>query len=165
MADNNELERTLWAAADKLRNNMDAAQYKHVVLGLIFLKYISDAFNDLHGKLKAGNGEFEGADPEDRDEYLAKNIFFVPEKARWQFLQDHAKQPEIGKLVDEAMEAIEKINPTLKGVLPQIYADADLNKQRLGELIDLIATIGFNQDGHTSKDLLAYGRGLPLRDD
>ena len=154
MADNNELERTLWAAADKLRNNMDAAQYKHVVLGLIFLKYISDAFNDLHGKLKAGNGEFEGADPEDRDEYLAKNIFFVPEKARWQFLQDHAKQPEIGKLVDEAMEAIEKINPTLKGVLPQIYADADLNKQRLGELIDLIATIGFNQDGHTSKDLL-----------
>ena len=154
MAENNELERTLWAAADKLRNNMDAAQYKHVVLGLIFLKYISDAFNDLHEKLKEGKGEFEGADPEDRDEYLAHNIFFVPEKARWQFLQDRAKQPEIGKIVDEAMEAIEKINPPLKGVLPQIYADPDLSKQRLGELIDLIATIGFNQDGHQSQDLL-----------
>jgi type I restriction enzyme M protein len=154
MAENNELEKTLWAAADKLRNNMDAAQYKHVVLGLVFLKYISDAFNDLHEKLKKGEGEFEGADPEDRDEYLAHNIFFVPEKARWQFLQDRAKQPEIGKLVDEAMEAIEKINPPLKGVLPQIYADPDLSKQRLGELIDLIATIGFNQDGHQSKDLL-----------
>ncbi|MEN6332416.1 MAG: class I SAM-dependent DNA methyltransferase [Smithella sp.] len=154
MADNNELERTLWAAADKMRNNMDAAQYKHVVLGLIFLKYISDAFNDLHERLKEGKGEFEGADPEDRDEYLAHNIFFVPEKARWQFLQDRAKQPEIGKLVDESMEAIEKINPPLKGVLPQIYADPDLNKQRLGELIDLIGTIGLMQDAGKSQDLL-----------
>lgn len=83
MADNNELEKTLWAAADKLRNNMDAAQYKHIVLGLIFLKYISDAFNDLHEKLEEGKGEFEGADPEDRDEYLTHNIFFVPQKVRW----------------------------------------------------------------------------------
>ena len=91
MADNNELEKTLWAAADKLRSNMDAAEYKHIVLGLIFLKYISDAFNDLYNKLKAGKGEFEGADPEDADEYLAHNIFFVPEKARWQYLQDRAK--------------------------------------------------------------------------
>lgn len=154
MTDNNELEKTLWAAADKLRNNMDAAQYKHVVLGLIFLKYISDAFNDLHEKLKEGEGEFEGADPEDRDEYLSYNIFFVPEKARWQYLQDRAKQPEIGKLLDDAMDAIEKINPSLKGVLPQIYADPDLNKQRLGELIDLIATIGFRQDSGKSQDLL-----------
>jgi type I restriction enzyme M protein len=154
MAENNELEKTLWAAADKLRSNMDAAEYKHVVLGLIFLKYISDAFNDLYGKLNAGQGEFEGADPEDADEYRAYSIFFVPEKARWQYLQDRAKQPEIGKLVDEAMDAIEKLNPSLKGVLPQIYADPDLNKQRLGELIDLIGTIGFNQDGHTAKDLL-----------
>ena len=88
MADNNELERTLWAAADKMRSNMDAAEYKHVVLGLIFLKYISDAFNDLYEKLKEGKGEFEGADPEDADEYLAHNIFFVSEKARWQYLQD-----------------------------------------------------------------------------
>ena len=154
MAENNELEKTLWAAADKLRSNMDAAEYKHIVLGLIFLKYISDAFNDLYEKLKEGQGEFEGADSEDADEYRAYNIFFVPEKARWQYLQDRAKQPEIGKLVDDAMDAIEKINPSLKGVLPQIYADPDLNKQRLGELIDLIGTIGFNQDGHTSKDLL-----------
>jgi type I restriction enzyme M protein len=154
MAENNELEKTLWAAADKLRSNMDAAEYKHIVLGLIFLKYISDAFNDLYENLKEGKGEFEGADPEDSDEYRAYNIFFVPEKARWQYLQDRAKQPEIGKMVDDAMDAIEKINPSLKGVLPQIYADPDLNKQRLGELIDLIGTIGFNQDGHTSKDLL-----------
>jgi type I restriction enzyme M protein len=154
MADNNELERTLWAAADKLRSNMDAAEYKHIALGLIFLKYISDAFNDLYQKLKEAKGEFEGADPEDPDEYRAYNIFFVPRKARWQYLQDRAKQPEIGKWVDEAMEAIEKINPSIKGVLPQIYADPDLNKQRLGELIDLIGTIGFNQDAHKSQDLL-----------
>ena len=154
MAENNELEKTLWAAADKLRSNMDAAEYKHIVLGLIFLKYISDAFNDLHAQLKAGAGEFEGADPEDADEYLAHNIFFVPEKARWQYLQDRAKQPEIGKWLDEAMDAIEKINSSLKGVLPKIYADPELNKQRLGELIDLIGTIGFSQDGHKAKDLL-----------
>ena len=154
MAGNNELEKTLWAAADKLRSNMDAAEYKHIVLGLIFLKYISDAFSDLHEQLKAGEGEFEGADPEDADEYLAHNIFFVPEKARWQYLQDRAKQPEIGKWLDEAMDAIEKINPSLKGVLPKIYADPELNKQRLGELIDLIGTIGFNQSGHQAKDLL-----------
>lgn len=154
MTDNNELERTLWAAADKLRSNMDAAEYKHVVLGLIFLKYISDAFNDLYFKLAEGKGEFEGADPEDADEYLAHNIFFVPEKARWQYLQDRAKQPEIGKLIDDAMDAIERINPTLKGVLPKIYGDPELSKQRLGELIDLIGTIGFQQDAHKSQDLL-----------
>ena len=154
MTRNNELEKTLWAAADKLRSNMDAAEYKHIVLGLIFLKYISDAFSDLHEQLKAGEGDFEGADPEDADEYLAHNIFFVPEKARWQYLQDRAKQPEIGKWLDEAMDAIEKINPSLKGVLPKIYADPELNKQRLGELIDLIGTIGFNQSGHQAKDLL-----------
>ena len=154
MSENNELEKTLWAAADKLRSNMDAAEYKHIVLGLIFLKYISDAFNDLHNKLKAGKGEFEGANPEDADEYLAHNIFFVPEKARWRYLQDRAKKPEIGKLLDDAMDAIEKINASLKGVLPKIYADPELNKQRLGELIDLIGTIGFNLDGHKAKDLL-----------
>ncbi len=154
MNDNKELEKTLWATADKMRSNMDAAEYKHIVLGLIFLKYISDAFNDLHKQLAEGKGEFEGANPEDSDEYLANNIFFVPEKARWKYLQDRAKQPEIGKLVDDAMDAIEKINSSLKGVLPKIYADPELNKQRLGELIDLIGTIGFKQDGHKAKDLL-----------
>jgi type I restriction enzyme M protein len=154
MAENNELERTLWAAAVKMRSNMDAAEYKHVVLGLIFLKYISDAFQDLHEKLKEGKGEFDGADPEDADEYLAHNIFFVSEKARWQFLQDNAKQPEIGRLIDDAMDAIERTNPPLKGVLPKIYADPELNKQRLGELIDLIGTIGFRQDAHQTQDLL-----------
>lgn len=154
MADNNELERTLWAAADKMRSNMDAAEYKHVVLGLIFLKYISDAFNDLYNKLREGKGENEDANPEDPDEYLSNNIFFVPEKARWQYLQDRAKQPEIGKYLDDAMDAIERINPPLKGVLPKIYADPDLNKLRLGELIDLIGNIGFRQKGHKAQDLL-----------
>ncbi len=154
MAENNELEKTLWAAADKMRSNMDAAEYKHVVLGLIFLKYISDAFNDLYQKLAENKGEYEGSEPEDPDEYLANNVFFVPEKARWQYLQDRAKQPEIGKYLDDAMDAIERINPPLKGVLPKIYADPELNKPRLGELIDLIGTIGFRQDAHTSQDLL-----------
>ena len=154
MANNNELEKTLWAAADKLRSNMDAAEYKHVVLGLIFLKYISDAFNSLYQKLVENKGEYEGADPEDPDEYLANNVFFVPETARWQYLQDRAKQPEIGKYLDDAMDAIERINPPLKGVLPKIYADPELNKQRLGELIDLIGTIGFQQDAHKAQDLL-----------
>ena len=154
MAENNELEKTLWAAADKLRSNMDAAEYKHVVLGLIFLKYISDAFYDLHNKLAEGEGEFAGADPEDPDEYLAYNIFFVPEKARWHYLQDRAKQPDIGTLIDAAMDDIERRNASLKGVLPKLYADPELNKQRLGELIDLIGTIGFNQAGHQAKDLL-----------
>ena len=154
MTDIKDFEKTLWAAADKMRSNMDAAEYKHVVLGLIFLKYISDAFNDLHELLVKGEGEYEGADPEDADEYAAQNVFFVPEKARWDYLQARAKQPEIGKYLDDAMDAIERINDSLKGVLPKIYADPDLNKQRLGELIDLIGTIGFNIEGHEEKDLL-----------
>src|SRR5271169_3935124 len=103
-------ESELWQAADKMRSNMDAAEYKHVVLGLIFLKYISDAFNDLFNKLTEGKGENQEADPDDPDEYLANNIFFVPEKARWQYLQDRAKQPEIGKFIDDAMDTIERIN-------------------------------------------------------
>jgi type I restriction enzyme M protein len=165
MSDIKNLEKTLWTAADKLRSNMDAAEYKHVVLGLIFLKYISDAFNGRYDQLKL---ELEDPKSEwyveeeqaryqtlnDKDEYASHNIFYVPEKARWSYLQSKAKQPEIGKLVDDAMDEIEKLNPSLKGVLPKIYADPDLNKQRLGELIDLIGTIGFNQPGHKSKDLL-----------
>ena len=145
-------EATLWLAADKLRNNLDAAEYKHVVLGLIFLKYISDAFAELHEKLLAEQDE--GADPEDADEYRAQNVFWVPQEARWEFLQSKAKQPSIGKLVDQAMDAIERDNPSLKGVLPKQYARPALDKQRLGELIDLIGTIGLGDKENRSKDIL-----------
>ncbi len=134
-------EAKLWLAADKLRNNMDAAEYKHVVLGLIFLKYISDTFEEHRAKLLAGEGDYEGADPEDLDEYKAENVFWVPADARWPHLQASAKQPTIGKTVDDAMVAIERDNPRLKGVLPKDYARPGLDKHRLGELIDLIATI------------------------
>lgn len=148
------LEKTLWKSADKLRKNMDAAEYKHIVLGLIFLKYISDSFEELHAKLAAGEGEYEGADPEDADEYHAENVFFVPANARWSFLQSSAKLPEIGKDVDEAMEAIEKENPTLKGVLPKQYARQSLDKASLGALIDMIATIGLGDAKAKSQDIL-----------
>ncbi len=134
-------EAKLWLTADKLRNNMDAAEYKHVVLGLIFLKYISDSFEEQRAKLRAGEGDYEGANPEDPDEYKAENVFWVPAEARWSHLQANAKQPTIGKLVDDAMVAIERDNPRLKGVLPKDYARPGLDKQRLGELIDVIATI------------------------
>lgn len=145
-------EATLWLAADKLRNNMDAAEYKHVVLGLIFLKYISDSFQEYHTKLLAEQGE--GANPEDPDEYRAMNIFWVPTEARWSYLQNNAKQPTIGKLIDDAMVAIERDNPSLKGVLPKDYARPALDKQRLGELIDLIGTIGLGDKESRSKDIL-----------
>src|SRR5690606_26449932 len=105
------LEAQLWKAADKLRKNIDAAEYKHVVLGLIFLKYISDSFEDMFAKLQSGEGDYAGADPEDKDEYKAENVFFVPPEARWSFLLIKAKQPEIGGFVDAAMDAIEKENP------------------------------------------------------
>jgi type I restriction enzyme M protein len=147
-----ELERKLWAAADKLRGSMDAAEYKHVVLGLIFLKYISDAFEAKHAELEAERDQ--GADPEDPDEYRAFNIFWVPKEARWSFLQANAKQPTIGKLVDEAMVAIERDNPPLKGVLPKDYNRPGLDKQRLGELIDLIGTIGLGDPENKARDLL-----------
>jgi type I restriction enzyme M protein len=145
-------EATLWQAADKLRNNMDAAEYKHVVLGLIFLKYISDAFEERHAQLLAEVDH--GADPEDPDEYRAENIFWVPKEARWGQLQGQAKQPGIGKLIDDAMVAIERDNPSLKGVLPKEYARPGLDKTRLGELIDLIGTIGLGSREHRSKDIL-----------
>lgn len=148
------LEKKLWAAADKLRKNMDAAEYKHIVLGLIFLKYISDAFGELYRKLKAGEGDYLGADPEDPDEYRAENVFFVPEKARWSYLESAAKLPEIGKYVDEAMVAIEKENPTLKGVLPKVYARANLDKRGLGGLIDLFSTAVLGSDEARSQDIL-----------
>ncbi len=114
------LEKQLWKSADKLRKNIDAAEYKNIVLGLIFLKYISDAFEELYAKLKAEKGEYIGSDAEDKDEYQAENVFFVPADARWTRLQNNAKQPSIGKTVDEAMDAIEKENPLLKGVLPKV---------------------------------------------
>jgi len=143
-------EQKLWAAADKLRSNMDAAEYKHVVLGLIFLKYISDAFKEVYEELNKD----PTADPEDVDEYIARRVFFVPEKARWEFLQKNAKKPEIGELIDHAMDVIERDNPSLKGVLPKSYARPALNKQRLGELIDLIGTIGLGDKENKSKDIL-----------
>ena len=143
-------ETKLWQAADKMRNNMDAAEYKHVVLGLIFLKYISDAFSELYQKLSST----KGADPEDPDEYRAENIFYVPKKARWDHLQKNAKQPTVGKLIDDAMDEIEKDNAILKGVLPKNYGRSGLDKQRLGELIDLIGTIGLGDKENRSKDIL-----------
>jgi type I restriction enzyme M protein len=147
-------EAKLWLAADKLRNNMDAAEYKHVVLGLIFLKYISDSFDEHHAKLVAGEGDYEGANPEDKDEYLAANVFWVPKEARWAHLQSRAKQPSIGKDVDDAMVAIERDNPRLKGALNKNYGRADLDKHRLGELIDLIGSIQLVDVASRSKDLL-----------
>ena len=152
-------EAKLWLAADKLRNNMDAAEYKHVVLGLIFLKYISDTFEEHRARLLAGQGDYEGANPEDPDEYKAENVFWVPADARWSHLQAHAKQPAIGRIVDDAMVAIERDNPRLKGVLPKDYARPGLDKHRLGELIDLIATIMLTaasegEKTHRSVDLL-----------
>jgi type I restriction enzyme M protein len=145
-------ETELWRAADALRSNMDAAEYKHVVLGLIFLKYISDAFEEKHAALEAEKAG--GADPEDPDEYRAVNIFWVPPEARWAKLKADAKQPTIGKIVDDAMLAIERDNPTLKGVLPKDYAHPRLDKQRLGQLIDLIGNIGLGDKENRSKDIL-----------
>jgi len=135
------IEKQLWKSADKLRKNIDAAEYKHVVLGLIFLKYISDVFEDLYAKLKAGKGDYAGADPEDKDEYKAENIFFVPEAARWPHLQSKAKLPTIGKEVDSAMETIEKDTPSLKNVLPKVFARGNLDPTSLGGLIDLIGHV------------------------
>lgn len=143
-------EQKLWLAADKLRSNMDAAEYKHVVLGLIFLKYISDAFNEVYEEVKKD----PTSDPEDVDEYLARRAFWVPKEARWDYLANNAKKPEIGKLIDEAMDVIEKDNHSLKGVLLKNYARPGLNKQRLGELIDLIGTIGLGDKESRSKDIL-----------
>jgi len=163
-------ERELWQAADALRSNMDAAEYKHVVLGLIFLKYISDAFEEQYAYLAAAVDDPENeyylrpdlpnrsqavqALLEDRDEYTARNIFWVPVEARWTHLKTNAKQPTIGKTIDDAMIAIERDNPSLKGVLPKEYAHPRLDKQRLGQLIDLIGNIGLGDEASRSKDIL-----------
>lgn len=140
----------LWAMADALRGHMDAADYKHVVLGLIFLKYISDAFQELYDRL----AQEPYADPEDQDEYLAENIFWVPPDARWLNLQQNAKSPEIGVMVDRAMAAIERENPSLRGVLPQTYGRPDLDKTSLGKVIDLISTIAMGDRASRSLDIL-----------
>ena len=141
-------EETLWKAADKLRGSMDASEYKHVVLGLIFLKYISDKFETKFDALVEEGAGFE----EDRDEYEAENIFWVPKEARWSFIKDNAKDPKIGQFIDDAMILIEKENTSLKGVLDKRYARPEIDKRRLGELIDLISTIKLHQNGE--KDLL-----------
>ena len=145
-------EAQLWAAADALRNNMDAAEYKHVVLGLIFLKYISDAFAERHAQLEAERAQ--GADPEDPDEYRRDAIFWVPPEARWPHLKAQARQPGIGQLVDDAMAGIERDNPALKGVLPKDYARPALDKARLGQLIDLISNIKVGDEASRAKDVL-----------
>lgn len=141
-------EETLWKSADKLRGSMDSAEYKYVVLGLIFMKYISDKFETKYNELLEEGEGFE----EDRDEYEAENIFWVPKEARWGYLKDNAKDPKIGQIIDDAMILIEKENPTLKGVLDKRYARPELDKRRLGELIDLISTIKLHKNGE--KDLL-----------
>ncbi|MFN8445062.1 MAG: class I SAM-dependent DNA methyltransferase [Caldilineaceae bacterium] len=145
-------EAQLWKTADALRNNMDAAEYKHVVLGLLFLKYISDAFEEQYHKLEAEREQ--GADSEDIDEYRAVNVFWVPQEARWAHLQANAKQPTIGQLVDEAMSALERENASLKSVLPKDYARPGLDKTRLGQLIDLVSNIGLGDKENRSKDVL-----------
>jgi type I restriction enzyme M protein len=158
MAKNNKieqeesLEKKLWKAADKLRKNMDAAEYKHVALGLIFLKYISDAFEEQYQKLVAQKSE--GADPEDKNEYIAEKVFFVPATARWSYIQGRATQPTIGKDIDDAMDAIEKDNPSLRGVLPKVFAQEKLDKASLGGLVNLIGSATLGTKEAQSKDLL-----------
>ena len=143
-------EAELFKAADKLRGNMEPSDYKHVALGLIFLKHISDSFEAKHSALLAE----PRADPEDRDEYAADNVFWVPPTARWTHLQANAKQPSIGKMIDEAMIAIEKDNENLKGVLPKDYARPALNAVLLGELIDLISGIALGAERGEARDVL-----------
>ena len=143
-------EEQLWQAADKLRSNMDAAEYKHVVLGLIFLKYVSDSFTEKYNALKA-----EGyGDEEDRDEYLADNIFWVPKEARWETIKAHATNPDIGEVIDAAMESIEKENDSLKGVLTKNYSRQELDKTRLGELVTLFTNIDVGTTAAQEKDVL-----------
>lgn len=149
MSANIGFEEKLWEMADKLRGSMDASEYKHVVLGLLFLKYVSDSFEELYEQLQ----EEEWADPEDKDEYLAENIFWVPKEARWSHIKENAKKPEIGQIIDEAMIAIEKENESLRGVLPKNFARPDLDKTRLGETIDMFSFRVGDKESR-SKDVL-----------
>lgn len=150
--DNSSFEQKLFKAADKLRKNIDAAEYKHVVLGLVFLKYISESFTELYDNLVID----KWSDPEDRDEYISKNVFFVPKLARWSHIHANAKLPTIGQIIDQAMEVVEKENKELKNVLPQVFGKANLDKTSLGELIDLITNTELQTENENSKDL--FGR-------
>lgn len=141
-------EETLWKSADKLRGSMDSSEYKYVVLGLIFVKYISDKFESKYRELVEEGEGFE----EDRDEYESENIFWVPKEARWEHIKNNAKNEKIGQIIDDAMILIEHENPTLRGVLEKRYARPEIDKRRLGELIDLISTIKLHENGE--KDLL-----------
>ena len=143
-------EEELWASADKLRNNMDAAEYKHVVLGLIFLKYVSDTFMEKYKELLEEDEEFA----EDMDAYLAEGVFWVPEIARWDYIAKHSKQVEIGQIVDSALDAIEKENDSLRGVLPRNYSRPELDKRILGEIIDLFTNINVGGKEGKEKDIL-----------
>lgn len=143
-------EDKLWQAADKLRGSMDAGEYKHVVLGLIFLKYVSDAFDTKYLELK----EDKYADEEDQDEYTSENIFWVPKEARWEYIKQYANSPEIGKVIDIAMEEIEKSNTSLKGVLNKNYARPELDKTRLGELVTLFTNLDMGTNKAKEMDML-----------
>jgi type I restriction enzyme M protein len=164
-AQSRPLEATLWDAADKLRGNLEAAEYKHVVLGLVFLKYVSDAFETLRQHLERAvsdpsspefikNEERRGKILESRDEYSAESVLWVPPEARWGAIQAKAKQPDVGVLLDRAMDAIERENPSLQGVLPKNYARGEIDKRLLGELVDLIGSIGFTEVDHGADDVL-----------
>ena len=143
-------EEKLWASADKLRNNMDAAEYKHVVLGLIFLKYVSDTFMEKHKELMEEDEDFA----EDLDAYMAEGVFWVPENARWDYIAKHSKQAEIGQIVDNALDLIEKENESLRGVLPKNYSRPELDKRILGEIIDLFTNINVGGSAEREKDVL-----------
>ncbi len=147
-----DIERTLWAAADKLRGSMDAAEYKHVVLGLIFLKYVSDAYSEVRASLE--DEIDDGADPDDIDEYRWRNVAWVPPPAQWHTLTAQARQPTIGSIVDNAMDELEALNPALRGVLPKDYARPALDQQRLGRLIDLLGNITVGDSAARSRDVL-----------
>jgi len=143
-------EEDLWTSANKLRNNMDPAEYKHVILGLIFLKYVSDSFEEKYKELE----KIKYADPEDRDEYLADNVFWIPKTARWEYIKSNAKKPDIGQIIDDAMVEIESENEKLKGILNKDYARPTLDKRILGELVDLISNIKVGDKESRSKDVL-----------
>jgi type I restriction enzyme M protein len=161
----NEIKKTLWATADKLRSNMDAAEYKHIVLGLIFLRYVSDSFAehraalerrfaDPHDEYFIEDEALRAGDLEERDYYTAANVFWVPGEARWERIREQAKQPTLGTIIDNALVEIEKENTRLKGILDKRFARTQLEPGKLGELVDLISTIGYAGNGHRAKDTL-----------